>query len=103
MKADSGEPTVMVPLAQAIEVARLLECLTVSLDRIGSRMAGGDADADTLDRFITEWLIGPQVSRARTVLWDAVSQVIGEKRVEEIAEAVPRFPDAPPDEVRRLR
>ncbi|MGC5021319.1 hypothetical protein [Micromonospora sp. DT47] len=103
MDADSGESGVTVPLDQAIEVARLLECLTVSLDRIGSRMAGGDADAETLDRFITEWLVGPQVSRARMVLWDAVSQVIGEEAVEEIAEAVPCFPDAFPEEVRRLR
>ncbi|WP_245730788.1 hypothetical protein [Micromonospora pallida] len=100
---NSRESTVTVPLDRAIEVARLLECLTRSIDRIGSRMAGGEADAETLDRFITEWLIGPQASRARMVLWDAISQVIGEEAMEEIAEAVPKFPDAPPEEVRRLR
>ncbi|WP_091317858.1 hypothetical protein [Micromonospora chersina] len=103
MDADSDESTVTVPLDQAIEVARLLECLTVSLDRISSRMAGGEADAATLDRFVTEWLVGPQVSQARMALWDAISQVIGEEAVEEIAGAVPSFPDAPPEEVRRLR
>jgi hypothetical protein len=103
LDVNSGESTVTVPLDRAIEVARLLECLTISIDRIGSRMAGGEADTETLDRFITEWLIGPQASRARFVLWDAISQVIGEEATEEIAEAVPGFPDAPPEEVRRLR
>lgn len=103
MDVNSGESTVTVPLDRAIEVARLLECLTRSIDRIGSREASGTADAETLDRFITEWLIGPQASRARGVLWDAISQVIGEEAIEDIAEAVPSFPDAPPEEVRRLR
>ncbi|MEU1395002.1 hypothetical protein ABZ403_02860 [Micromonospora zamorensis] len=100
---NSGESTVNVPLDRAIEVARLLECLTLSIDRIGSRMADGEADAEAVDRFITEWLIGPQASRARFVLWDAISQVIGEEAMEAIAEAVPSFPGRPPDEVRRIR
>lgn len=103
MDVNRDESTVTVPLDRAIEVARFLECLTRSIDRIGSRMAGGLADAGTVDRFIDEWLIGPQASRARRVLWDAISQVIGEEAVEGIAEAVPRFPDASPDEVGRLR
>ena len=94
MDVNRDESTVTVPLDRAIEVARFLECLTRSIDRIGSRMAGGLADAGTVDRFIDEWLIGPQASRARRVLWDAISQVIGEEAVEGIAEAVPRFPGA---------
>ncbi|MDO3687680.1 hypothetical protein [Micromonospora sp. C28ISP2-4] len=99
MDVSSGESTVTVPLDRAIEVARLLECLAVSIHRIDSRAA----DAETLDRFITEWLIGPQADRARTILWDAISRAIGEEAVEEIAEAVAKFPDPPPDEVGRLR
>lgn len=45
---------VSIPLDQAVETARLLESIVVSLDRIGSRMAGRDADAHMLDQFMTE-------------------------------------------------
>jgi hypothetical protein len=103
MGVSSDGPVVTVRLDQAIEVARLLESVVVSLGRLGSRMAGGEADAETLDRFLDDWLVGYRLSRARTVLWDAVGQVIGEEEVEEIAEAVPRFPDPIPEEVHQLR
>lgn len=53
-----------------------------------------------LDRFMTEWLVGPRLSRARLVLWDAITEVIGEEKTEAIAESTPRFPDPVPDEVR---
>ena len=96
------EAVVSIPLERAIAVARLLESVVISLDRIGSRMARGDADAHTLDQFMTEWLVAPRLSRARTDLWDAIAQVIGEKTVEEIAESTPRFPSPVPEEIRAL-
>jgi hypothetical protein len=101
MDVRRDEPVVMVPLEHAIEVARVLENVVISLDRIGSREASGDADAHTLDRFIKEWWVLPRLSHVRTLMWDAVSKAIGEEAVEEIAEAVPRFPDPVPEEVRR--
>ncbi|GAA0513205.1 hypothetical protein Ade02nite_89200 [Paractinoplanes deccanensis] len=100
MNTDDVGRCVSLPLGQAVQTARLLESIVVSLDRIGSRMAGGDADAHTVDQFITEWSVGPRLSRARVELWDAIAQVIGEEAVEEIAETTPRFPDPVPDEVR---
>jgi len=95
-----ADRSVSIPLDQAVETARLLESIVISLDRIGSRMARGDADAHTLDQFVTEWFVGRRLSRARIKLWDAIAQVIGEEAVEEIAETTPRFPDPVPDEIR---
>lgn len=100
MNIDDAGRSVSIPLGQAVETARLLESIVISLDRIGSRMAGGDADARTLDQFVTDWFVGPRLSAARCDLWDAIAQVIGEEAVEEIAEATPSFPDAVPDEIR---
>ncbi|MEU7802476.1 hypothetical protein AB0B10_24760 [Micromonospora arborensis] len=103
MNAEDAERYVSIPLDRAVEAARLLESIVISLDRIGSRMAGGNADAHTLDRFMTEWLVGPRLSRARSVLWDAIAEVLGEEAIEEIAESTPCFPDPIPDELRTLR
>jgi len=102
MEAERAGRVVSIPLEQAVAIARVLESVVVSLDRIGSRMAGGAADAHTLDQFMAEWLVLPRLSRARTDLWDAVAQVVGEETVEEIAESTPRFPDRVPDEVLAL-
>ncbi|WP_127503355.1 hypothetical protein [Actinoplanes solisilvae] len=102
MNAKSAGPLVSIPLDRAVEVARLMESIVASLDRIGSRQAAGDGDARTLDRFVTEWLVGPRLSRARGVLWDAIAEVVGEEEVEAIAESTPHFPDPVPDEVRAL-
>jgi hypothetical protein len=103
MNAEDAERLVSIPLDRAVEAARLLESVVISLDRIGSRAAGGDANAHTLDQFMAEWLVGPRLSRARTDLWDAIAQVIGEENAEAIAESTARFPDPVPDEVRTLR
>ena len=103
MNAEDADRLVSIPLEKAIETARLLESIVISLDRIGSREAAGDADADTLDQFMTGWLVGPRLSRARFVLWDAITEVIGEEETEAIAESASRFPDPVPDEVRTLR
>lgn len=100
VNTDDADRSVSIPLDQAVETARLLESIVISLDRISSRMAGGDADAHTLDQFVTKWFVGPRLSRARTDLWDAIAEVIGEEAVEEIAETTPRFPDPVPDEIR---
>ncbi|GAA4259043.1 hypothetical protein [Dactylosporangium darangshiense] len=100
VKAD--ERVVSIPLEQAIKLARVLESVVISLDCIGSRQPGGDADARMLDQYVKDWLVAPQLSRARMIVWDAIGQVIGEEATEEIAEAVPRFPQPVPDEVRQL-
>src|SRR5687768_6214188 len=99
---DAGD-VVSIPLEQAIEVARLLESVVVSLDRIYSRMTGGEADVHTLYQFMTEWLVFHRLSGARHHLWGPIAEVIGEEQVEEIAEATPRFPDPVPDDVLALR
>jgi hypothetical protein len=103
MNAEDAERSVSIPLDRAVEAASLLESIVISLDRIGSRIASGDADAHTLDRFMTEWLVGPRLSQARFVLWDAIAEVLGEQTVEEIAESTPGFSDPIPDELRTLR
>ncbi|WP_432995152.1 hypothetical protein [Dactylosporangium sp. CA-233914] len=92
----------MVPLEHAIEVARVLENVVISLDRIGSREACGDADVHTFDQFLKEWWVGPRLSHVRVLMWEAIANAIGAEAVEEIAEAVPRFPDPVPEEVRRF-
>ncbi|GIJ81491.1 hypothetical protein SAMN05443287_1295 [Micromonospora phaseoli] len=102
MEAEDGRRIVALPLGQAIEIARVLESVVVSLDRIGSREAGGEADVHTLGRFMTAWFVGPRLSSARTALWNAIAQVIGEEAVEEIAASTPAFPDPVPQEVRTL-
>ncbi|MGX6606552.1 hypothetical protein ACWKSP_31180 [Micromonosporaceae bacterium Da 78-11] len=103
MSTQDADRSVSIPLDRAIHAVQLLESIVISLDRIGSRMAFGEADAHTLDEFMTEWLIGPRLSRARFVLWDAIAEVIGEEAVEEIAESTPSFPDPVPDEVHTRR
>ncbi|WP_412746273.1 hypothetical protein [Krasilnikovia sp. MM14-A1004] len=100
MNTDDAARSVSIPLDQAVQTARLLESIVISLDRITSRMALGDADAHTLDRFITEWFVGPRLSEARVDLWGAIAQVIGEEATEEIAETTPCFPDPVPEEIR---
>lgn len=102
MNGEDAERVVSIPLDRAVELARLLESVVVSLDRIGSRIAGGDADAHTLDRFMTDWLVGPRLSAARMVLWEAVEETIGVERTAAIAESTPRYPDPVPAEVRAL-
>jgi hypothetical protein len=101
MNTEDAERSVSISLNKAVEAARLIESLVISLDRIGSRQAGGDAH--TLDQYMNEWLIGPRLSSARHILWDAIAEVIGEEAVEEIAETTPRYPDPVPDEVHRFR
>jgi hypothetical protein len=103
MEVEETPGVVSIPLEQGIEIARLLTSVVVSLDRVGSRMAGGDADVHTLEQFMSEWLVAPRLSRASGVLWDAIAQVIGEDTVEEIAESVPVFPGPVPEEVRTLK
>ncbi|WP_250003179.1 hypothetical protein [Actinoplanes sp. M2I2] len=103
MNAEGSDPFVAIPLDKAVETARLLESIVISLDRIGAREADADADAATLDQFVTDWLVGPRLARARSVLWEAITEVIGEEKTEAIAESAPRFPDPVPDEVRTLR
>ncbi|HWS32428.1 MAG TPA: hypothetical protein VN408_06760 [Actinoplanes sp.] len=100
MNIDDTGGSVSLALDQAVETARLLESVVISLDRITSRMAGGDADAHTLDRFVTDWLVGPRLSRARIELWAAIAQTIGDEAVEEIAANTPAFPAPVPDEIR---
>jgi hypothetical protein len=106
MDAEDARQVVAIPLGQAIEMARLLESVVISLDRIGSRQAGGEADALTLDRFMNEWFVAPRLSGVRVDLWEAIAKVIGEETVEEtveeIAESTPRFPDPVPREVLEL-
>ncbi|AGL17561.1 hypothetical protein [Actinoplanes sp. N902-109] len=103
MNAEEADRPVSIPLDAAIRTARLLESIVISLDRIGSQAADGEADADTLDQFVTEWLVGPRLSRARSVLWGAITEVIGEERTEAIAASTPCFPDPVPEEVHTLR
>jgi hypothetical protein len=103
MSVERDGRVVSIPLDRAIQVARVLESAVISLDRIGSRQAFGDADAHTLDQYMTEWSVAPLLSHVRTIVWDAIGQVIGEEAVEEIAESVPRFPDPVPEEVRRFQ
>jgi hypothetical protein len=102
MESGDRRRIVALPLGQAIEIARVLESVVVSLDRVGSREAGGEADVHTLGRFMTEWFVGPRLSSARVALWDAIAQVIGEEAVEEIAASIPAFPDPVPQEVHTL-
>lgn len=83
---------VHLPLDAALEVASLLDQLTVSLDRIGSRAAGGMDESRMLRNFVDDADIARRASHLRMALWDACGAVLGEQRIDEVSEAIPVFP-----------
>ncbi len=104
MVAEDDGRVVAVPLGEAIEMARTLHGIVASLDHLSSRVSSGDADAETFQELMRDWVITPRLAGVRGVLWQALSEVIGEQAVDELLEeVVPAFPGPVPEEVRRLR
>ena len=77
----------------ALEIAELLEQLTVSLDRIGSRMADGQDGGPLLLAFSLDAHIARRCSRLRQPVWDAIDRLKGPGSSESFAEAVPNYPE----------
>lgn len=71
---DSPGREIRLPLAEAVEVLCDLNEFVVSLDRIGSRQAGGDADDETAGRFVAEWDLARRLARARSLLAKALDE-----------------------------
>ncbi|MET9953195.1 hypothetical protein ABZ135_16815 [Streptomyces sp. NPDC006339] len=57
-----------LPLDEAVAVLRDLDAFVVSLDRLGSRMASGTADARTIGEFVLTHDVTRRLSHARHVL-----------------------------------
>ncbi|GLY39104.1 hypothetical protein Amsp01_051280 [Amycolatopsis sp. NBRC 101858] len=62
---DSPGRELRLPLDEAVEVLCDLNEFVVSLDRIGSRQAGGAADDETMGRFVADWDLAGRLARAR--------------------------------------
>jgi hypothetical protein len=69
-----------------------LEEIVVSLDRLLSRIGAG-AGPDKLLQFVVERDLLGRLARDRAVVGDALARIIGEERVEEIAESQYRYVD----------
>ncbi|MGW7261606.1 hypothetical protein [Streptomyces sp. NPDC054834] len=80
---DMSSREIRIPLDKAVAVLLDLEEFVVSLDRLGSRMAGGDADEYTVGKFIGDWDVARRLARARGVLSLALDeQLSSEERLE---------------------
>lgn len=58
----------------------------VSLDRLGSRQAGGDADDQTVGKFIDDWDVARRLSRARGIIDVALDEQLNKEENLEIDE-----------------
>ncbi|MEU1393890.1 MULTISPECIES: hypothetical protein [unclassified Nonomuraea] len=73
-------------LSEAIELFSDLNEFVVSLDRIRSRIAFADASPRILVDYMVDRELFQRLARARELVGDAVEAVIGDERLEEIAE-----------------
>ncbi|OHV34178.1 hypothetical protein BCD49_24935 [Pseudofrankia sp. EUN1h] len=78
---------VTITLADAISAFRDLNEFVVSLDRIGSRIGGGNNSPDILYGYIVSHDVGPRLARLRRMLGDALESAIGEDEVDRIGES----------------
>lgn len=88
------EGQVCIPLADAMELFRDMQEFVVSLDRIRSRIAFG-ADPQILVDYVVDREVFQRLAKARGLFADLVASEIGEEQMEEMAEAVPVYPDFP--------
>lgn len=88
-----GPEHVRLRLEDAIAAAELLEQVTVSLDRIGSREADGFDPGSMLSAFLHAADISRRCSWARQPLWDAIDDLKGHGTSEQLADAIPVYPE----------
>ncbi|WP_225802936.1 hypothetical protein [Streptomyces sp. NK15101] len=81
---DVSHREIRLPLDEVVSVLRDLNEFVVSLDRIGSRMASGTADAHTLGTFVLDWDVARRLSRARHVIGVALDGQLSEEENAEI-------------------
>ena len=85
--------TVQIPVRKALEIAKFLEQLTVSLDRIGSRAAEVMDGPRMLWDFTVAAEVAQRASSLRSDVWDACAAVLGEDAIVDIAESIRTFPE----------
>ncbi|MEV4365972.1 hypothetical protein AB0J71_02805 [Nonomuraea sp. NPDC049637] len=90
-----SEPEVTLRLSEAIELFSDLNEFVVSLDRIRSRIAFADASPRILVDYMVDRELFQRLARARELVGDAVEAVIGDERLEEIAEEGYVYPGDP--------
>lgn len=73
-------------LDEAIKVATDLNEFVVAFDRIFSRIAFGEASADLLVSFMSERNVRQRLAAARSAVFDALEQAIGQEAADRIAE-----------------
>lgn len=88
-------------LGDAVATAQLLEQLTVSLDRIGSRQADGWDAGSMLTAFVAAADVVERCSVARQPLWDAIDAVKGEGTSEALGEGIRYYPEVGGEAVTR--
>ncbi|MDX3570464.1 hypothetical protein [Streptomyces sp. ID05-47C] len=71
---DMSSREIRLPLDQAVAVLLDLNEFVVSLDRLGSRQAGGTADEHTVGKFIADWDVARRLAHARGVIGAAVDE-----------------------------
>ncbi|MET8975758.1 hypothetical protein ABZX85_09060 [Streptomyces sp. NPDC004539] len=76
---DMSSREIRIPLDEAVAVLRDLNEFVVSLDRLGSRVAFGDADEYTVGKFIFDWDVMRRLSRARRVISVALDEQLSEE------------------------
>ncbi|WP_197680095.1 hypothetical protein [Microlunatus soli] len=90
--------TVELGESEAITIFRALNEVVVSLDRIGSRQAGGeDPDRLYLDGYFSEDGATLRLAEARSVINSAVERVFGEDESDALGEAIVYWTDRHPD------
>lgn len=90
--------TVELSEGEAMTVFRVLNEVVVSLDRIGSRQAGGeDPERLYLDGYFSEDGATLRLAEARRVIDSAVERVFGEDESDALGEAIVYWTDRHPD------
>ncbi|MEU5863734.1 MULTISPECIES: hypothetical protein [unclassified Nonomuraea] len=90
-----SESEVTLRLPDAIELFSDLNEFVVSLDRIRSRIAFADASPQILVDYMVDRELFQRLAKWRGLLGDAVEAVIGDERLEEIAEEGYVYPGNP--------
>ncbi|MER5890525.1 hypothetical protein ABT160_42430 [Streptomyces sp. NPDC001941] len=78
--------TVKIPLNVAIDAARDLNEYVVSLDRIFSRLGTGEYDERILSDYVVDRRVLQRIAALRAHVFDALEEVVGAEKAEEIAE-----------------
>ena len=76
---EGGSQHCQLAVDEAIKVASDLNEFVVAFDRIFSRIAFGEANSDLLTSYVLERNVRQRLASARSAIFDAIEEVIGQR------------------------